>query len=66
MTRSQWAFIRGACGAVLRASMPSAAKTASKDPVYLAVGWQFSVRAVTSADSLVAGWLSWWFARWRS
>jgi hypothetical protein len=30
----QWAFIRGARGAVLTASMPSAANTASREPVY--------------------------------
>lgn len=36
MTRSQCAFIRGARGAVLTTSMPSAAKTASKDSVYFA------------------------------
>jgi hypothetical protein len=36
MIRSQWAFIRGARSAVFKVSMPSAAKTASKDPVYLA------------------------------
>ena len=28
-------------------------------------GCHFSVRAVTRAGCLLAGWLSWWFARWR-
>jgi DNA-binding transcriptional ArsR family regulator len=30
------------------------------------VGCQLSVRAVSRGDTLVAGWLSWWFARWLS
>ncbi|OBQ54305.1 hypothetical protein A4U61_00355 [Streptomyces sp. H-KF8] len=35
IARSQWAFIRGARGAVLRISISSASKTASKDCPYL-------------------------------
>ncbi|CAM5454833.1 hypothetical protein SHIRM173S_03894 [Streptomyces hirsutus] len=34
MPRSRWVFIRGARGAVLTTSIPSAAKAASKDTVY--------------------------------
>jgi hypothetical protein len=29
-------------------------------------GCQVRVSAVTSKDGFLAGWLSWWFARWRS
>jgi len=29
-------------------------------------GCQVRVSAVTRDDALVAGWLSWWFARWHS
>lgn len=61
MTRSQWAFIRGARGAVLTTSMSSAVKTVSNGLVYFASRSRIRKRSeVTRTPNSAARLLACW------